>query len=230
MLTWLRPRVRQVDVRHIGLGARAADSQLSLFAVIYPGSRAGAGRTPVVGHHNFETAGFAAHWAEPLHGRPGRYANIDGSTLDKFVQLTSTESARSLAHVRIQETLAYDMHYRSDIPATATSIAIELASGAIGPLVEFMEAYGHLDDWPNHRTRMIVRFPVKRLFGFPEPRGANDPYSGGTIDLQLQSIATVHADWLQVAVASRTDTSPIDWDTQPLIGLITSPSILRLSG
>lgn len=233
LLTWLRPRVREVTAGHIELGPRAAATRLSLFVVIYAGSRpsrSGADRTLAFGElRNLETAGFAADWCEALRGIPRRYAKIDGATLDKFVRLTSSESARCLANLRIKETLAYDLHYRSEISATGTSIAIELASAAVDPFVEFVEAYGHLDDWPKHQTRIMLRFPVKRLFAFPEPRGSDDPYSGGGTDLPLHAIATFRADWLEVAVFSRAGAAPINWDTQPLIGLVTSPSILRLS-
>jgi hypothetical protein len=214
----------------IELGTRTAADQLSLFVVISAGSRFMAGTTPPFsGRHGFDTAGFAADWSEALRGRPGRYAKIDGATLDKFVRVTSSGSARSLANVRIKETLAYDLHYRSEIAATGTSIRIELASAAVDPVVEFVEAHGHLDDWPRHQTQIMLRVPVTRLFAFPDARGSDNPYSGGGPDLQLQAIATLHADWLEVGVSSRTDVSPIDWETQPLIGLVTSPSILRLS-
>ena len=230
MLTWLRPRVREVDVEHIGLDARARADQLSLFVVIYMGGRSSAGNRPLFGgHYNFETAGFAADWCEALRGRPGRYAKIDAATLDKFVRLTSSESARCLSNVRIRETLAYDLQYRSDIAATATSIAIQLATPAVNPLVEFVEAYGHLDAWPKHQTRLMLRVPAKRLVAFPEPRGADNPYSSGAVDLPRHAIATLHADWLEVGVYSRADASPIEWETQPLIDLVSSPSILRLS-
>jgi hypothetical protein len=177
LLTWLRPRVREVDVRHIEPGARAAADQLSLFVVIYAGG--------------FNTAGFAADWCEALRGRPDRYAKIDGATLDKFVRLTSSGSARCLGHVRIKEILAYDLHYRSEVAATGTSILIELASAAVDPLVEFVEAHGHLDDWPRHQTRIMLRFPVKRRFAFPESRGSDDPYSSGGTDLQLCAIRSI---------------------------------------
>ena len=229
MLTWLRPRVREVDAEHIEL-ARAAAGRLSLFVVIHAGSRSTAGETPLLsGHRHFNTAGFAADWSEPLRNRTGRYAKIDGSTLDKFVQLTSSGSARHLMTVRIKETRAYDLHYRSEIAATGTSILMELASPAVDPIVAFVEAHGHLDDWLTHQTRIMLRVPVKRVFTFPEPRGHDDPYASGGSDLQLHPIATVHADWLEVGVSSRTDTTRIEWETQPPIGLVTSPSILRLS-
>lgn len=227
----LRSSERPVRATEVDIARATSVGPMSLFVVAILDDRERWRGRPILDERPFlETAGFARTWSDALKGRPKRFGRLDSHTIDKFVSLESGSTTRGLAEVRIVEALAYDLPYRSEIGATGTSIRIVLRPGAVKPIVEFVEARARsLPPWTQCWSGCVFRFPVRRTFSFPEPRGSDDPYGGGEGPGGLRDIATVRVDALEMAVVSHPRSPAVNWDTQPLSALVAGPEILGLS-
>ncbi len=181
------------------------------------------------GRTSLKAAGIADGWTSPLADGPKRLAHIDGHTIDRFVRLQRGGPRRHLAEVEVEETVAYDLPYRSGIEATGTSFTIVFDEEASVALRDYI--HSHERNEPGRREgSFAIRLPIERGFQFPEPRGSETPYeSGSPSDLQpLRRIAKFSSDWIEVA-ATKDHPGQVALNSVPLCDLFSTAEVLRIS-
>jgi hypothetical protein len=149
--------------------------------------------------NSLSRVGFADGWATPLRAGPHRHPLLDKRTSSEFIKLDRDPGSGRLARVGVKEVYAWDLAYRSDIYATGFSFTISLRDRALEMLTEKARVgeFNWMDD--SILCSFALRVPVRREFAFPEPRASQKPYSEGPSPTPLRQVATVSADWIEVA-------------------------------
>ena len=232
MLKWLAPRrsSRRARVDTVTEEWWRGDDRLSLFVIVAYWLLDDQDTDSIFDHGgtSLAAAGFANGWANPLMHSPKRFANIDSHTIDRFVRLSRSGLDGPLVQVRIEETLAYDLPYRSGINATGTSFAIAVRDDSAAFLTDYVRVH-QVEDARHRHGAFAIRLPVRRRFAFPEPRGGDDPYASGTADCgALRRIAKFSTDRTEVA-AIKDPPSAVASSSDALSEFFASSELLRIS-
>ncbi|HWI76331.1 MAG TPA: hypothetical protein VNS53_04525 [Sphingomicrobium sp.] len=235
MLKWLALKSAPRDVRADELAEEdwSRSDQSSLFLLVRHHNMGGEKLSDSIGISTFNSlikAGFAEGWALPLRAGPRRHHLLDGATQSEFISLRKTMSTRRLAEVEVEETHAWDLHYRSDIYATGTRFELSFQAKAMELLTEKVRSGAF--SWIGGSTlyAFAIRVPVAREFAFPDPRATEKPYSDGPAPSPLRRVARFRADWIEVAALDTKrmhDESPAD--ESPLSEWFADGGPVRLS-
>ena len=231
MLKWLGRKRPMLKVDRLSHDRWRADRHPSLCLVVtyWLSERQQTDAVFDSGSTALAAAGFAHGWTSPLADGPEHFAHLDIHTIERFVRLQTGEPRRHLAEVTIEETVAYDLLYRSGIDATGISFTVSLHNEAAVALRDYLHA--HELNAPGHRGgSFAIRLPVEKRFEFPEPRGSETPYeSGPSANLQpLRQLAKFSSDWIEVA-AIKEHPSDDALKSAPLCDLFSTSEVQRIS-